>query len=85
MKGNGSFSVMGSNNSAVAPQKSFGKWANGRGLMCWKCQQTKPRQGGSEKMVAGFTNSLRRFICKDCVEAKQRSIAACQDPSPPNL
>ena len=25
-------------------------------------------------MMAGFTNSLRRFICKDCVEAKQRSL-----------
>jgi hypothetical protein len=74
MKGNGTFSVMDSNNFAVVPQKHFGEWAGRRGLMCWKCQQTKPRQGGSEKMMAGFTNSLRRFICKDCVEAKQRSL-----------
>jgi len=74
MKGNGLFTLMGSNNSAVAPQKSFGTWASRRGLLCWKCQQTKPRQGGSEKMMAGFTNSLRRFICQDCIEAKQRSL-----------
>ena len=25
-------------------------------------------------MMAGFTNSLRRFICQDCIEAKQRSL-----------
>jgi len=74
MKGSGLFTVLGSNNFAVGPQQGFGKTMNRRGLMCWKCQQTKPRQGGSEKMMAGFTNSLRRFICKDCVEAKQRSL-----------
>jgi hypothetical protein len=73
MKGNGLFSVMDSNSFAVSPQQHFAKWANRQGLLCWKCQQTKPRQGGSEKMFGGF-NGLRRFICKDCVEAKQRSL-----------
>ena len=85
MRGNGLFSMLENNQAALAPQKHFGEWANGRGLLCWKCQKNKPRHGGSEKMMAGFTNSLRRFICQDCIEAKQRSIAACQDPSPPNL
>jgi hypothetical protein len=84
MKGNGAFSVLDSNNFAVNPHQNFAKWASRHKLMCWKCQKEKPRQGGSEKMMAGFTNSLRRFICQDCIEAKQRSIAACQDPSPPN-
>ena len=74
MKGNGLFNILENNSFAVNPQQNFTKWANRRGLLCWKCQQTKPRQGGSEKMMAGFTNSLRRFICKDCVEAKQRSL-----------
>ena len=73
MKGTGLFSVMNSNNFAVNPQQNFKKWLGRRGLMCWKCQQTKPRQGGSEKMFGGF-NGLRRFICQDCVEAKQRSL-----------
>jgi hypothetical protein len=84
MKGNGSFSVMDSNNFAVSAQQHFKKWLGRRGLLCWKCQQTKPRQGGAEKMMGKGIEGVRRFICQDCVEAKQRSIAACQDPSPPN-
>jgi hypothetical protein len=84
MKGNGLFNVMDSNNFAVNPQQNFGKWASSQGKLCWKCQQNKPRKGGSEKLLAGFSSGLRRFICQDCIEAKQRSIAACQDPSPPN-
>ena len=84
MKGNGLFSVMDSNTFAVNPQQNFKKWLGRRGLLCWKCQQTKPRQGGSEKMMGKGIEGIRRFICQDCVEAKQRSIAACQDPSPPN-
>jgi hypothetical protein len=84
MRGNGSFSVLDSNNFAVNPQQNLTKLIGRRKLMCWKCQQTKPRQGGAEKVMDGFGGRLRRFICQDCVEAKQRSIAACQDPSPPN-
>jgi hypothetical protein len=84
MKGNGLFNILESNNFAVSPQQRFGKWASKQGLLCWKCQQTKPRQGGAEKMMGKGIEGIRRFICQDCVEAKQRSIAACQDPSPPN-
>jgi hypothetical protein len=73
MKGNGLFNILESNQAALAPQKRFGSWASRQGLLCWKCQQNKPRQGGSEKMFGGF-NGLRRFICQDCVEAKQRSL-----------
>jgi hypothetical protein len=85
MKGNGLFNILENNNFAVSPQQRFGKWASKQGLLCWKCQQTKPRQGGAEKMMGKGIEGIRRFICQDCVEAKQRSIAACQDPSPPNL
>jgi hypothetical protein len=81
MKDGGAFSVMGSNNFAVSPQQNFTRWINKRGFMCWKCQKDKPRQGGSEKMMGKGIEGIRRFICKDCVEAKQRSIAACQDPN----
>ena len=40
--------------------------------LCWKCQQDKTLKGGSIKMFG----SVRRFICKDCVEAKQAEIAS---------
>jgi hypothetical protein len=74
MKDGGAFSVMGSNNFAVSPQQKFTKLVNKRGLLCWKCQQNKPRQGGSEKVMDGFGGRLRRFICQDCVEAKQKTL-----------
>ena len=74
MKDNGTFSVMGSNNFAVAPQKDFKKWASRQRLMCWKCQQDKPRYMGEEKMMGGgATTGVRRFICNDCVEAKLKT------------
>ena len=74
MKGNGLFNILESNNFAVNPQQRFGKWASKQGLLCWKCQQTKPRQGGAEKMMGKGIEGIRRFICQDCVEAKQRSL-----------
>lgn len=39
--------------------------------MCWKCQKDKPLKGGSIKMFG----RVRRFICQDCVEAKQQAVA----------
>jgi hypothetical protein len=74
MKGNGLFNMLESNQAALAPRNAFAKWASRQGLMCWKCQKNKPRQGGSEKMMGGLTTGIRRFICQDCVEAKQRSL-----------
>jgi hypothetical protein len=74
MKGNGLFNILESNNFAVSPQQRFGKWASKQGLLCWKCQQTKPRQGGAEKMMGKGIEGIRRFICQDCIEAKQRSL-----------
>lgn len=74
MRGNGLFKVLENNQAALAPHKHFGEWASRQGLMCWKCQKNKPRQGGSEKMMGGLTTGIRRFICQDCVEAKERSM-----------
>jgi hypothetical protein len=44
---------------------------NGRKQLCWKCQQDKRLFGGTIKMFG----SVRRFICVDCVLAKQVEIA----------
>jgi len=74
MKDSGTFNVLDSNNFAVSPHQHFKKWAKRQGLLCWKCQKDKPREGGSEKMMGGLTTGIRRFICQDCVEAKQRSM-----------
>ena len=75
MKDSGTFSVLGSNKFAVNPQQKFAKFASRHWLMCWKCQKDKPRHGGAEKMMGGgVTTGLRRFICQECVEAKQKSL-----------
>jgi hypothetical protein len=75
MRGDGAFSVLDSNNFAINPQQNFAKFASRHWLMCWKCQQEKPRKGGAEKMMGGgVTTGLRRFICQECVEAKQKSL-----------
>jgi hypothetical protein len=84
MKGHGVKSVVAENLFATHAKDDNSRWMYNKGLMCWKCQQTKPRKGGEETMMGGFIGGIRKFICQDCVEAKQRSIAACQDPSPPN-
>ena len=74
MKDSGVFSVLGSNNFAVAPQKDFTRWVGRQRLMCWKCQKDKLRYGGEEKMMGGgVTTGMRRFICNDCVEAKLKT------------
>ena len=74
MRGTGFRDVMAENNVAVSAQSSLHKWMNGRPKMCWKCQRDKPRHGGSEKMMDGFGGKLRRFICQDCIEAKQKQL-----------
>ena len=42
--------------------------------LCWKCQKDKPQYGGDAQTLDGFGGSVHKFICQDCVEAKQRSM-----------
>jgi hypothetical protein len=42
-----------------------------RPQMCWKCQKDKPMKNGTIKMFG----TVRRFICADCVLAKQIELA----------
>jgi hypothetical protein len=74
MRGTGFGNVVAQNIAAITAHKSLNKWMNGRPKMCWKCQQDKPRKGGVEKLMDGFGGTLRRFICQDCVEAKQKQL-----------
>lgn len=40
--------------------------------MCWKCQKDKPLLGGSITMLGGYVpGTVRKFICADCLQAKQ--------------
>jgi len=80
MKGN----YVKENLAAYSVTRAFNKYRATRKKTCWKCQKDKPQFGGRAQTLDGFGGNIHKFICQDCIEAKQRSIAACQDPSPPN-
>lgn len=71
MKNPHSFNVVQENIRALDADLKNKKWMNARPQMCWKCQKEKPIKGGSLK----FFGSVRRFICVDCVLAKQVALA----------
>lgn len=71
MKNPHSFNVVQENIRALGADLANQKRMNERPQMCWKCQKEKHIKGGSLK----FFGSVRRFICVDCVLAKQVAIA----------
>ena len=79
MRGTGFRNVLAENNVAVSAHQHLNKWMNGRPKLCWKCQKDKPRKGGVEKMMDGFGGKLRKFICQDCIEAKQKQLEVSHD------
>ena len=72
------FNVMHQNMTALAPMLADNEYKSRRPQMCWKCQQDKPLKGGKMKFFGG---GLRRFICKSCVDEKQK--ATTNQPQPP--
>jgi hypothetical protein len=83
MRGNGVRSVLAENNKALSAKQTHEKWISKRPKLCWKCQKDKPREGGLMRLMDGFGGKLQKFICKDCLDAKQRSTE-CQDQSHQN-
>ena len=65
------FSALEENIKALDPQKQNKRWMSTRPQMCWKCQKDKLMKGGTVKMFG----TVRRFICVDCVLAKQVAVA----------
>ena len=77
MRGNGYGKVIGQNVAALSGQLHNEQRMNRKWKMCWKCQKDKPVFGGSLKMMGGYVpGALARFICKDCIEAKQAELKA---------
>lgn len=65
------FSVVQQNLAATKDHYATRRWMNSKPQTCWKCQKDKPTKGGAIK----FFGTVRRFICVDCVLAKQVEIA----------
>ena len=73
MRGQGLIHVVKENIAARKSLNKLNKWMNGRPKCCWKCQKDKPRKGGLEKIMDGFGGRIRKFICKDCLDAKEKA------------
>lgn len=89
MKGQGQAqkSYVAENLLAYSATRDLNRYRASRKKLCWICQKDKPQYGGRAQVLDGFGGNVHKFICGDCIAAKEkeRSIAACQDPSPPNL
>jgi hypothetical protein len=72
MRGNGFRNLIADNIAATSAQNDFRRRVNTRPRMCWKCQKDKPFYGGELRMMDGFGGRLARFICKDCIEAREK-------------
>lgn len=63
--------IISENVTATSARLSNERWMNRQKQLCWKCQGDKPLAGGTVK----FFGTVRRFICKDCVDAKKAELA----------
>jgi hypothetical protein len=67
MRGTGFGNVLAGNIAALRGQQKNEKYMNQKWKMCWKCQKDKNPSGGFLRITTG----LHKFICKDCMDAKQ--------------
>ena len=75
MRGQGAVHIVSENISTVSPMLEHQKLMSRRKKMCWKCQKDKSPYGGSIKMMGGYVpGAIARFICKDCIDAKQKQL-----------
>jgi len=70
MRGQGRISIVASNIAALRAQQRNEKRMSQKWKMCWKCQKDKSPNGGFLRITAG----LHKFICKDCMDAKQKKL-----------
>ena len=70
MRGQGAVHIVSENISTVSPMLEHQKLMSRRKKLCWKCQKDKATYGGSFTLL-GPIGGLMKFICKDCIDAKQ--------------
>lgn len=83
-QGQGQRSYVAENLLGYTATRDLNRFRSSRKKMCWKCQKDKPQYGGSAQTLDGFGGMVHKFICRDCIVAKEKRIAECQDPNPPN-
>jgi hypothetical protein len=74
MKGQGQRSFVAENLLGYTATRDLNRYRLSRKKLCWKCQKDKPQSGGSAQTLDGFGGSVHKFICRDCLDAKERSM-----------
>ena len=72
-RGQGQRSIMGENILAYSAIQELNKFRSTRKKMCWKCQKDKTQHGGLARTIDGFGGSVHKFICKDCLDIKEKA------------
>ena len=72
-QGQGQKSIMGENILAYSAISELNKFRSTRKKMCWKCQKDKTQHGGLARTIDGFGGSVHKFICKDCLDIKEKA------------
>jgi hypothetical protein len=73
-QGQGQRSYVAENLLGYTATRDLNRYRSSRTKMCWKCQKDKPQYGGHAQTLDGFGGMVHKFVCKDCIEAKQRSL-----------
>ena len=72
MRGQGRLSVVAENLFATSAKRHNERVMNSKWKMCWKCQKDKPQFGGCAQVMDGFGGNVHKFICGDCIAAKEK-------------
>jgi len=70
MRGYGFGNIVAGNIEALKAQQRNEQRMNKKFKLCWKCQKDKNPYGGYLRITTG----LHKFICKDCMDAKQKQL-----------
>jgi len=70
MRGQGAINVVSENIATLNPMLEHQRLMSRKKRLCWKCQKDKSTYGGSFTLL-GQIGGLMKFICKDCIDAKQ--------------
>ena len=73
MKGQGQRSFVAENLLGYTATRDLNRYRLSRKKLCWKCQKDKPQSGGSAQTLDGFGGSVHKFICRDCLDAKEKA------------
>lgn len=71
-QGQGQRSYVAENLLGYTATRDLNRFRSSRKKMCWKCQKDKPQYGGHAQTLDGFGGMVHKFICRDCIVAKEK-------------